>query len=380
MIAYSEKELYNGHILAQAREAFKAGKISAESIQKIELAYPCKLYTPHFFIALALGFLTVLAFAFTGFLFGLLTGIDSSAGLISTGIFMVALSYGTLEWLVKSKMYFNAGVDNALMVLVLVFTSVVFFSSYEDPSWIFFNSLMLLISLWLSVRFADAFMAVVSAGLFLTLCFLWFFKGGGSSWVYFSLGMMLLTGGFYFGLKKTEKKASFIYEKCITALEVFLLLAFNAAGNYWLIEALQGFTMEMTAALSFGWLSWILTCLIPIVYILYGVYKKELLPLRTGMFLVLLTVLTYKYYYALLPLEVEMLALGSVFLATGYFFIKWLRPDRYGFTSAINFSRPAWKNVEALVIAETLGENPISREDTLMAGGSSGGGGASGDF
>lgn len=380
MIAYSEKQLYNSHILAQAREARKTSKISAESLHKIEQAYPCNLYTPNSFIAIALGLLTLLAFSFTAFLFVLLTNADSTAVFTVTGILMAILSYISLEWLVKSKMYFNAGVDNALMVLVLIFTSVIFIIAEESHSWILINSLLMLIALWLSVRFADAFMAIISSSFFIVICFLLFLKAGGTTFLYFSLGMMILLGGLYFLINKTAKRIRFIYEKCVTALRIFLLITLYAAGNYGLISELQGFEINQPAALSFGGLFWAFTFSIPLVYIVYGVVKKDLLILRTGMFLLMLSVLTYEYYYTLLPVEVEMLLLGSVLIAIGYFFIKWLRPGRYGFTSEILSPQPAWKNIEALVIAETMGQAKIVQEDTLMSGGSAGGGGASGDF
>ncbi|HEY5369639.1 MAG TPA: hypothetical protein VIJ75_11675 [Hanamia sp.] len=61
MIAYSESELYNHHVKYEAQRAFELGDISAESRSKVEEAYVSKLYTPHFFIAIALGLLTIVA-------------------------------------------------------------------------------------------------------------------------------------------------------------------------------------------------------------------------------------------------------------------------------------------------------------------------------
>lgn len=380
MSAYSEDELYNCHILTEAKDAFNSSKISAESLSKIEEANPCKLYTPNFFIAIALGLLTILALVFTSFLLGLMASIDVSSGFRVISILMAAVSYFFLELMVKSKKYFNAGVDNALMILILAFTWGVFISSEGTPYWILMNSVLMLVSLWLSIRFADSFMAIVAGCFFFAICFLLFKKSGGTTIPWFAFVMMLVTAGMYFLVRKMAKTISFVYEKCLTVLTVFLLIAFCAAGNYWVISELQGSLINKPVSLSYGWLFWILTFLIPILYIVYGIVKKEILHLRTGIILIILSVLTYKFYYTLLPVEVEMLLLGLLLIAICYFLIKWLQPCRYGFTSEAISPRPSWKNIEALVIAETMGGDNTPQVDNLMSGGSGGGGGASGDF
>ncbi len=380
MIAYSEKELFNRDVIAQAREEFSNSKISPESFHKIEQAYPCNLYTPNFFIAIALGLLTILAFSFTTFLFGLLVSVDISSGFAVLSIFMAVLSYLSLEWMIKKKLYFNAGVDNALMVLVLLFISGFFLSYFVNPSWILMNGVLMLVSLWMSVRFVDAFMAMVSGAFFFVLCFLCFLKSGASSIIYFSLMMMVLIGVMYVLINKIKKHVRFMYEKCINALTIFILIAFYAAGNYWVINELQLSTFSYSIPGSIGWLFWTFTFVIPVIYIFYGVAKQDVLHIRTGIVLVMMMVLTYKYYYTLLPVEVEMLLLGTFLIVLCYFLIKWLRPEKYGFTSEMISSKPAWRNIEALVIAETMGGNEAPQKDNLMHGGSSGGGGASGEF
>ncbi|MEO7210353.1 MAG: hypothetical protein ABIY35_05380 [Chitinophagaceae bacterium] len=380
MIAYPEKELLNGDVIAQAREEFSNSKISPESFEKIKQAYPSKLYTPNLFIAIALGLLTILAFSFTTFLFGLLASINISSGFVVLSIFMTVLSYISLEWMVKEKMYFNAGVDNALMVLVLSFIAGIFLSYFENPSWILMNGVLMLASLWLSIRFVDAFMAIVSATFFFVLCFLCFLKSGGNSMIYFSLMMILIIGGMYILLNKIKKPINFIYEKCINALTIFLLTAFYAVGNFWVINELQLSTFRQSIHGFFSWTSWAFTFAIPVLYIFYVVVKKDILHIRTGIVLVMMMVLTYKYYFTILPVEMEMLIAGTLLIVLCYFLIKWLRPDRYGFTSEMISAKPAWRNMEALVIAETMGGTDAPQKDNLFSGGSSGGGGASGEF
>lgn len=381
MTAYQENELFNGDMKSRAHSAFDAAEISKESLHKIEEAYPCKLYTPHFFIAFALGLLTTIAIIFAGFLAWLLTSAESSGGIAALCFFMGALCYVLLELMVKSKKYYNAGVDNVLMFFILAFSAGVFMGDFENTSWVLFNGMLMLVAAWLCLRFNDAFMAVLSCAFLLIAIFLLILKLGDAALAFVPFVMMAVIAVLYFSVNKIQKRAKFIYEKILAVLTIFLLMAFYAAGNYWVISALQSAITDIRRPVAFGWLFWMFTFLIPVLYIVYGVVRKDLLHIRTGLFLVAITILTYKYYFTLLPLEVEMLLAGMLLVGLSYFLIKWLRPSRHGYTSEVNHAEPAWKNIEALVIAETMsGGQTSTAHDQLMAGGSGGGGGASGEF
>lgn len=380
MTAYSHDELYNCYVNSEANSGFESSEISTESLAGIKESYPCKFYAPGLFIAIALGIVTVIAIIFTGFLVWLLANADFSTGITFICVLMTSISYVLLEWMVKRKKYFNAGVDNALMLMVLGFLAGALVAAVGNPSWVFFNGLMTIVSLWLSIRFADSFMTLVSCSFFLIFCFLIILKTGNAAVVYFPFAMMAIIAILYYSVAKLKKQTSFVYEKCISVLSVFLLLAFYAAGNYWLVSELQSGIYSTHVPFSFGWLFWIFTYAIPIMYIAYGILKKDLVPIRSGIILVVATVFTYKYYHDLLPLEVEMLLAGLLLVAISYYLIKWLRPVQGGFTSEATSAQPAWKNVETLIIAETMGANQAGETDPIFAGGSGGGGGATGDF
>ena len=163
-------------------------------------------------------------------------------------------------------------------------------------------------------------------------------------------------------------------------LTIFLLLAFYAAGNYWVVNQLRSSITPAPGPIGSTGIFWILTFLIPIVYIVYGIIKKEVLHLRIGLLLVAMTVFTYKSYYALLPVEIEMLMLGLLLIAISYFLIKWLTASRHGYSSQSIGDRPSWKNAESLIIGETMGGLYKNDESHLMDGGSGGGAGATGEY
>ncbi len=78
MIAYNTTDLHNRIIQQQASEAFRASCIGEASLAGILKAHPDKLYTPNYFIRLALGALTFVVVLFSIFLAVLLFGIDSA--------------------------------------------------------------------------------------------------------------------------------------------------------------------------------------------------------------------------------------------------------------------------------------------------------------
>jgi len=103
--------------------------------------------------------------------------------------------------------------------------------------------------------------------------------------------------------------------------------------------------------------------------------------MRTGLGLIVATIFTIKYYYAILPTEIEMLMGGILLIAVSYALIKYLTTPKHQYTSLnIYQSKNDILNVEALIVAETFNSKPAIENNQLYGGGSGGGGGATGEF
>src|SRR3954447_4867105 len=111
MTIYTSTDLQNKYIQEQVLKLVLNGSISNENYASILSAYPCRLYTPNYFIRIALGVLTIIAAIFSGLLMGLL--IESSGLNDTTALFLFygIATYSVLELLVGKKRYFNAGID-----------------------------------------------------------------------------------------------------------------------------------------------------------------------------------------------------------------------------------------------------------------------------
>src|SRR5215203_4733407 len=110
MQIYKPSQLYNRHVHEQASDAVEEHLLSRESFQKIKEAYPDTLYTPNFFIRIALALLTAVAVLCSAGILGLMFW-SSDDSYMSSLVFLAFLCYGALELFVQKKWFYDAGVD-----------------------------------------------------------------------------------------------------------------------------------------------------------------------------------------------------------------------------------------------------------------------------
>ena len=110
--------------------------------------------------------------------------------------------------------------------------------------------------------------------------------------------------------------------------------------------------------IRFGWLFWISTFLVPIIYLARGIQKKDALLLRIGLLLIPAIVLTVRYYHHILPVEITMTLGGAFMIGCAYLLLKYLRQPKCGFTNEAPAEKKQGKihQLEALAIAQTFGQ------------------------
>jgi hypothetical protein len=178
------------------------------------------------------------------------------------------------------------------------------------------------------------------------------------------------------------------YSDGLTLATITCLVCVYAAGNYFVVReaSIEMFNLSLNEGqdIPFGWLFWMFTIVIPLLYIGRGIQKKDAVLLRVGLLLVAAIVFTVRYYYHVIPAELAMVLGGMFFIILSYALIKYLHQPRYGFT----YKEQRDKNfmdklqVESLVIAQTFSGPASSATDTgtQFGGGTGGGGGATGEF
>jgi hypothetical protein len=383
MQAYKYKDLYNKLVQQKVSEVFEAQNINAETYKKILEAHPSALYTPNLFIRIALGLLAVVAVFFFGLLVWFISAASNDYAFVALFLFLYTVCYASLELLINTKQYYNAGVDNVLMCCSTIFFIAAFLTESFTNNDIVTSGIMIIFCLWLCIRFTDGFMAMLSYISLYIFVFLLCAKAGiiGEAVAPFIL-MFISAIVFIIVNRLLQKEGLLFYHFSCKAVKLLALILFYASANYFVVnEAGRHFfstTVNMPATL--GIIYWILTCLIPVTYIIYGIIKKELLFIRTGIVLLIIAIVTIHYYYQLLPAEIDMLIGGLILIAISYVLIKYLRSSKRGFTfKKINPSKDLL-NAEALIVAQVFGKSHTKHTGVEFGGGSSGGGGATGNY
>lgn len=387
MIAYNKEWLTNEDAKTQIENAFAENNISKDEKIAAEAQYPSDFYTPNIFIRIGLALLSLVIIVFSFGLLALLfftSSNESESAIGSICILFGLICYAALEWFVNTKNHYRSGVDDALLWMApgFVFAGLNFANSIGPLS----NSiLILLLAFFLTLRFADKLMALVAAIALLAVILFSLLLMGNVVKNILPFALMIASALLYFSSKKLAViPAAKHYQTCLTVIGIAGLVCIFLSGNYYIVReaSVEFFGVQVTdkEGIPFGWVFWILTVGIPLFYIFWGVLKKDIILIRTGLLLVAAMVFTVRYYYDQVAVEKLMIAGGILLTAIAYLLTKYLKEPKAGFTSEANSHTKAPGNIEALIIAETLSGPQESQSGTQFGGGSFGGGGASADF
>ena len=383
MQIYKPSQLYNRHVHEQASDAVEEHLLSRESFQKIKEAYPDTLYTPNFFIRIALALLTAVAVLCSAGILGLMFW-SSDDSIISSLVFLAFLCYGALELFVQKKWFYNAGVDNTLMVAILVFVTAAFFVADFSFDTRLLSAVMILLTAWLCFRFTDAFMAVLCYVFFFIFLFTNIIEFGSLARMLAPILMMVFSLAVYLVFQRLRTVMNFnSYNGCYKAIMLFALLSFYLSGNYFVVNKLsiELFAEPLTTSVLMAGMFWFFTVAIPVLYVIFGVVRKDKLLIRTGLILIAIAIFTVRYYYAIFPLEISMIIAGMLLITISYGVIKYLHTARHGFVFKIkNANAIPVEQVESLITADRFGTTAPIETGFDFGGGSGGGAGATGKF
>jgi hypothetical protein len=393
MIIYNKEWLNNLHIIDLLKADQQANRITTAEFDNIKAAHPVGFYMPGAVVRVGLFILTfIIASVSTGFLSLIASGVD----ILDTPvwpIFLGVICYGFLEFLVKGKHYFHSGVDNAL----LYYSACLFAGGciwliidihLNSVDTLVCAGLTCILCTLLTFRFADVVTMAASCIAFFAFVYFAWAKAGPFGLATMPFIMMIAAGGTYFFFNRiSNNKGSVNYTNCLTIAKLISLIALYAAGNYFVVNrlnnALNGLDDSHTA-IPFGYIFWLWTLLIPVVYLYIGIKKKNTMLLRLGMILAAASIATFRNYYHLLPIEIMLTLSGMILLALSYTIIKYLKIPRNGFTYAEPDEAGTLHslNIEGLVIGEATSHLPpaANQPTQRFGGGTGGGGGSSGDF
>lgn len=386
MIIYNKQWLNNKLITDQLKADHTAGNVSKDEFIKIKAAYPVGFYMPGLLVSAGLFILTVIITTVSTGLLSLMTASSHIVESPGWPIFLGLIGYVILELLTKDKHYFHSGVDNALIYFsagaiaggfVWMIAKMHLTTGEALLDALFICGLCTLLTL----RFADVITAAVACvSGFACVYFFWEMMGNiGVATMPFM--MMIAAAITYYAFHKLNHV---YYNNCISIVKILSLVTLYAAGNYYVVNSLNNLLNHLDDTHTYvplGFIFWIWTVLLPLVYVWFGLKRKDTILLRTGLILTGASVATLRNYYHLLPLEVMLTLAGIILLAASYTIIKYLKIPRHGITYAepeeANTSENL--NIEGLVIGQATSNLPTATPHTERFGGGTGGGGGSSD-
>lgn len=395
MIAYNKEWLENLRVLEQAEAYCDKGFINKDEFELTKRQYPIGFYMPNPVVRIGLFLLTLFIVTVGD---GLLTLIAAASNVIESpgwAFFLGIISYIALEGIVRTKHNFRSGVDDALVLVVTCqfaagFGTMLVRSESIDSNTqrLLFAIFLFLFTLILTVRFVDRLSAALSiSSLFAAFFFAW--NGMTAAGLATAPFLMMIVSAltYFIALRISKKQGLANYKDCFKIIEMLSLVVIYASGNYYIVQTLGnalGPDNTVNKPLPMGGFFWSYTLLMPLVYVFYGLKRKDSILLRLGLALMVAAIATFRYYYHLLPTDIMLTIAGALTILIAWLTIRYLATPKHGFT----YTDPGEKvlldylRIESLITAEIVSDRPSapSHDDSRFGGGDFGGGGASESF
>ncbi len=380
MIAYSNQWLAALQVRRQAAQWNKKELITDAQLRAIFDVYPAGFYTPNVFVRIGLG---IFCWVLVCSAFGLLS---IAAGIFTNeraaGILLLFFGVGTLaalEYAIREMHHYRSGLDDAMLYLGLGSTIsglCLTFSTFDSSLLSLTLALPLLAAA--AVRYTDKLVAALAfVGVFAIL-FLLMLKMGNSARLVLPFGGMLFAGAGYSAVLHIRKQACFrLWEECTEWLEVLCLVTFYACGNYFVIrEGSNALFGEKQVPLSLVF--YVFTAVVPVVYVYFGLRKRNRILFRCGLLLVAVAVFTFRFYFSLGHTQLAVTLAGAVLVAFAFFTIRYLKKGNLPFTYIQEAEEEEGLELETLVINQTFAPAQAAPVGENAFGGGQFGGGGSG--
>jgi len=331
------------------------------------------------------GIITFIGCLFGGGFLGLMFNF-SNLRLIAflDGVFSIVL----LEIIINNKKLFNAGTDNVLQLLAV--GCFIYFLTTNDLYPVnnaFTYFVIMILCIGCSYRYIDSFMALIAnlaAVIFIVLiCFTF----GNIGKMIAPFIVFIFSVSEYFILKKVlSDNEVFIYKKVIQSISTLSLLLIYCSLNYYVVCELNNIINNThNTSIPLGFLFWMTTFFIPIIYIYRSILMKNKTLLLCGVGCLVTSFVSFRFYHSLLPTEWALFIVGLLLILSGYWLIKYLKETKNGYSSQ-NIYQQSNKNalLESMIASQVAVSSASAidktQNDIQFGGGSSGGGGANGVF
>jgi hypothetical protein len=388
MIAYSSQWLEALQVRRQAARWHRKNLIGTAQYEAILAAYLVGFYTPNVFVRIGLAiFCWVLVSSAFGIfsLFLLDSGSEKTFGvglLFFGGGLLVAL-----ETIISAKRHYRSGIDDALLYVALgclITGLLLLLVPGADEEILFSCVLALPVLTFGAVRYTDKLVTVLAFLCLTAVVFLTVLEIGPIGRLVLPFVLMAYAAAAYFGVRRLKGQPKLrLWSACLEALEGLCLLTFYVSGNYFVIQILSDLLFSQPDV-PMAFVFYAITAAVPVLYIFFGLRQRDRLLLRTGMILLVLTVLTFRYFFSLGHPEVLVTVAGAGLVVFAYVVIRLLKRGDLPFTYTQDAEEPEEdQELESFVINETFAKSvqgPAPVGENPFGGGQFGGGGSQGNY
>ena len=389
IIAYDIAELEKTKVLSQAKVLYKSKVLNEEQWNTIREKYASKLYSPSVFMKVVLFIFSLIGMTTViGPIAALFGDIGKSGYQILAFILGILILFFTERVLIKQKSHFNSGITEAGIFSGLSFIAFGLLSL--DPPGLYLSLFVgLILTLFAAIRYLNLFALVLAIGFFCGIIFRVITDIGGFVEALMPFIFMTLFGILYWFTKKLQAKLpNVIFENQFIVLKTLALTLFYISGNYFVVRKLSfelmGLNISPNDDIPFALVFYILTALVPIGYLYWGIKRKSILLIRVGLLTIALSALTFRYYFSLGHPVLIITVSGALLILIALVIFNYLKQIRNGYTREL-LLHEKWssQNLTAIIASQTLGGNKINdpTDDAAMFnGGSFGGAGAGGNW
>jgi uncharacterized membrane protein YgcG len=386
--AYNETDLRNLQIIRETKRWYKHHILTKDQFTKIAAAYTSRFYSPNIMIRILLFIATLVALSgLTGIL--ALIFLETFNAEQAIGVLMIlygVASFAMLEGVfIKKNHQYKSGLTEALLYHATGFVIGGLWIAFEGNG---FAGLLLVSAIVLtlvSIRYLDLINTLLAIGTAAYFVFYELYEIGGIFQMIIPFVFIVIFTPVYFISHRQRKSTSWTpWHDNLLIVECVSLLLIYLAGNYLVVRELSvnlmNLTLEEGQDIPFAFIFYVLTVIIPVLYLYFGIKGKDIVLIRISLLLLALSVFTFKYYFSMGHPEITLTLAGAVLLGAAIALLHYLKEMRHGYTRESLLSEKwADANLEGFVISQTMGGNQTNATHTDGGGGGSFGGGGSTD-
>lgn len=392
MITYNKIKLDNLYTIEQAKYFKRCDVITEEELIQIGKTKQDTYQRTNIFIRIGVLILTMVLAVSSYGLIVLFTGLDSSLDAFKIALLIfTASTIVILEHFIRNKNHYASGVDDGLLYLAILafalFTGLSI-KPNNNLEFLLFYGLLTAFTFTAFIRYTDTIAATASYCTFLATCFYLVLLSGAIAKFIMPFVIFIISVIAYVLVKKKSKEFDKrFYLKGFEWLQWAALLSTYFSVNYFVVReaSVEFFNMILKPQeeIPLYFLFYFFTIAIPLVYVAMGIKNKDNIRLNCGLILITVSIATIRYYHQIIPIEFAFILGGISLLAIAAMLFSYLKVPKFGFTVKEEKGNRNWfsKDVESILIAQSIGQQHHTNPDEhLQGGGKFGGGGAGENF